>query len=114
MKVKINVRAPKLVKVGILAVILVAVAIPAVNLVRTARDSEGTVLFISDESVYLDGMTEPVDFAAAVQKPGDSQTQIVTLTKKQHEKLAKGDTVTFYYDKDGIARVRGIKKGADV
>ena len=78
---------------------------------RTARDSEGTVLFISDESVYLDGMTEPVDFAAAVQKPGDSQTQIVTLTKKQHEKLAKGDTVTFYYDKDGIAHVRSIKKG---
>lgn len=111
MNAKNNRKKSGILKAGILAVILVAVAVPAAHFLRTSGDQEGMVLFISDESVYLDGMTETVDYAAAVQKPGDSATQIVALTKKQHKSLEKGDTVTFYTDEDGIARLRSIKKG---
>lgn len=101
------------IKIGVLVLLLAAVAVPAMHLVRTANDQEGTVLFLSDELVYLDGMTEPLEYAAAVQRPNESATQIVALTKKQHDSLDKGDIVTFYTDGDGVARVRTIEKGED-
>lgn len=111
MRVKNDEKKIGIIKAGFFVLLLVAVAIPTTNLIRTSGDQEGTVLFISDESVYLDGMTEPVDYAAAIQKPGESVTQIVALTKKQYKSLEKGDTVTFYTDEDGIARLRTIIKG---
>ncbi len=111
MRSKNNSKKKRLIKTGVLALLLVAIAVPAVNLIRTSNDQEGTVLFVSDELVYLDGMTEPLDYAAAVQKPDESGTQIVALTEKQHKVLEKGDIVTFYTDNDGIARLRTIKRG---
>ena len=111
MKANSNGKKKGFLKAGVLVLLLVAVAVPAAHLVMTSGDQEGMVLFISDETVYLDGMTEPVDYAAAVQKPGESETHIVALTKKQYKSLEKGDTVTFYTDEDGILRLRTIKKG---
>lgn len=111
MRSKSNSNKTRLIKTGVLVLLLVAIAVPAVNLIRTSNDQEGTVLFLSDELVYLDGLDEPLEYAAAVQKPNESATQIVALTKKQHQSLEKGDIVTFYFDGDGIAHVRTIEKG---
>ena len=72
MRSKSNSNKTRLIKTGVLVLLLVAIAVPAVNLIRTSNDQEGTVLFLSDELVYLDGLDEPLEYAAAVQKPNES------------------------------------------
>lgn len=70
---------------------------------------EGTVIYKTNEKVYLDNSDDPIPYAASVQQPGHNDIQIVALTEREYEKIEIKDQIMFY-DDDGIYRFRSIKK----